>query len=150
MDKLKDFFANLSKEINESYKESSKYKRVSPSIYVNEIDKIIQIKGKKYSYNDIIDCELIEDGNSIVKSSLIGTAAKGMTFGLAGYLTSAKKEKKFCNKLQVKITVNNLKQPCIYFDYINKKTKTESKDYESAFNKAQKCLSTIKVIIDRK
>ena len=131
--------------------EQRKWETISVgNLSINETDKLIKLNHKIYNFSDIIDCEIIEDGSSVIKSSLIGTAAKGLTFGLAGYLTSSKKEKKFCNKLEVKITINDFKNPYICFKYITKKTKKDSKDYEHAFDEAQKCLSAIKIVIENK
>lgn len=150
-EKLKVFVNNATAIIEEKYLEKRKWNIIIPNqLAINEEECIIKINKNVYNYSDIIECELIEDGNSIIKASLLGTAAKGATFGLAGYLTSAKKETKYCNKLELKITLNDFKMPCVFFKYITKKTKKNSKDYEIAFEKAQKCLSIFKIVIERK
>ena len=150
-EKSKEIVSNVSKTIQEKIADNAKWKVILINeISVNKENKLIKIHNKTYHFEDIIDCELIEDGNSITKSSLLGTAAKGLAFGLAGYLTSEKKQKKYCNKLEVKITINDFNNPCVYCKFIKKKTKVQSSEYEKAFNNAQKCLSTIKIVLENK
>ena len=135
----------------EQIEERRKWKIISVGkLSVNEEDRIVKINHKIYSFSDILDAELIEDGSSVIKSSLLGTAAKGFAFGLAGYLSASKKEKRYCNKLELKITIHDFKNPCIYFKFISKKIKKDSKDYNDAIEEAQRCLSAIKIIQDSK
>lgn len=150
-EKAKEMLSNAGETLQKKLADSAKWKTIIMNeLSVNKEDKLVKIHRKIYKFEDVVDCELIEDGNSVIKSSLLGTAAKGLTFGLSGYLSAAKKEKKYCNKLYVKITVNDFKKPCLYCKFIKKKTKVQSKEYEKAFNKAHKCISTIKVILENK
>ncbi|MBE6156960.1 MAG: hypothetical protein E7161_04390 [Firmicutes bacterium] len=117
---------------------------------VNETQKLLLINGENYSFNDILDAELLEDDNSIIKSSLIGTAAKGFMFGMPGLLSSSKKQKKVCEKLQLKITIKDLSNPVQYINFINSRIQKNSYIYKNAYENAQKCISIINIIVNNK
>lgn len=133
---------------------NKKYNKTSISI--NEQDKKIFFNnGKILNFSDILDCELLEDDISITKTSALGKAvAGGVLFGgigaLVGGITGKKTTKGVCNKLDIKITINDLKKPCIYVNLITEKTKKDSKDYKKACEKAQELLSLFQVITSNK
>lgn len=123
---------------------------VSNKLEVNEIKKIVRINKNSYNYSEIIDYELIEDGSSILKASLLGTAAKGAVFGLAGLVSKNKKENKYCSKLEIKVTLNDISNPCIFIKFINRKTPKSGIVYKSSYDKVQKCLSVFNIILNNK
>lgn len=114
----------------------------------NEEQQKVLVNGNEYSFSDILDAELLEDDNSVVKSSLLGTAAKGFLFGAPGMLSSAKHTKKFCEKLEIKITIKSLSNPLETIKIISYRTAKSGMLYKELYEKAQKCLAIIKVIID--
>lgn len=116
---------------------------------VNEIEQKVKIGKQVYNYLDIIDCELIEDGSSVMKASLLGTAAKGAVFGLAGLASKKQKESKYCTKLELKITLNDISNPCTYIKFINGKTIKNGILYKNSFDKVQKCLSIFNIILNK-
>ena len=75
-----------------------------------------------YSFDDIISFELLEDGNSITSGGTSRAIAGGVLFGGVGAVvagvTSKRKTKNTCNKLQIKITVNDIENPAVYIDLI--------------------------------
>jgi len=105
---------------------------------------------KPFSYNDIVDFELLEDGESITKGGLGRAVAGGLLFGgvgaVVGGVTGGKKTKKICNSLKIKITVNDMANPAVYVNFITTATKTSNFLYKAAYNSAQECLSTLQLI----
>jgi len=110
--------------------------------------------GKKspiiYSFDKISEFELLEDGNSITKGglgrALVGGALFGGVGAIVGGVTGGKKTKQLVNKLQIKITTNDMSNPAIYINLISGPTKTQSMIYKSSYNAAQEILSILTVI----
>ena len=95
-----------------------------------------------YSVDDIEDYELEENGESIVKGSLVRTAMGGIAFGTMGAIignASSKKIQEICNRLVIKVTIKNQYYP-IRIDLITKETKKNSFMYKSMLSNAEKIL----------
>ncbi|MFL0251231.1 SHOCT domain-containing protein [Clostridium neuense] len=108
-------------------------------------------KKKIYKYNDIVDYELLEDGESIIKKSGIGRAvAGGVLFGgvgaVVGSVTGKQRTKSICKSLKLKITISDINNPTVYIDFIPSETKKDSWIYKNAYNSAQECLSVLQLI----
>lgn len=140
-----------------SFSATKKVGTLFSGIHIDERSKSFKLVGarefttKTFDYSDLIDCELLEDGHSIIKTTALPKAiAGGLLFGgigaVVGGVTGKKTENKYCNKLTVKFTVRNCRHYSINFDLIRKKTKKDSSDYKKAFNTAQKMISAAKVI----
>lgn len=107
-----------------------------------------------FDYSDLISYELLED-DSVVTSGGVGQALIGGTlFGglgaVAGGITAKRTQKKKVESLCIKATVNNFSSPCIMIPLITKSTKTNSKEYETAFNLSHQILSALDVITHNK
>ena len=67
---------------------------------------------KIFNYSDIVDFELLEDGESIAKGGLGRAVVGGVLFGgigaVVGGITGKKKSKPVCNSLKIKITLNDI------------------------------------------
>jgi hypothetical protein len=78
---------------------------------------------KVYDYSDIVDFELLEDGESVSKGGLGRAVAGGVLFGgvgaIVGGVTGGKKNKAICNSMKIKITINNLNNPVVYINLIS-------------------------------
>lgn len=104
--------------------------------------------GKKapniYRYDDIIDYELLEDGETIIKGGIGSAIAGGILFGgshsLVGGITVGNKSKKSINSLKIKITVNHSQKPAEYINLIKYKTKVSSSIYVESYGLAQEVL----------
>lgn len=112
-------------------------------------------KKKIYKYSDIVDFELLEDGESIIKKGGVGRAvAGGLLFGgvgaVVGGVTGKQKTKSLCESLKIKITINDINNPVVYVKFITVETKKDSLTYTSAYKAAQMCLSTLKLIMNDK
>lgn len=95
-----------------------------------------------YSADDIEDYELEENGESIIKGSLVRTAMGGIAFGTLGAIignVSSKKIKEICTRLVIKVTIKNQYYP-IRIDLITKETKKDSFIYKSTLANAEKIL----------
>lgn len=129
----------------------AKWNKVVKKMFeVNEEEKLIKVNNRVYNFDDILDAELLEDGNSVIKSSLLGTAAKGFLFGAAGYLSKSKKTQSMCNKLEVKITIKDLNNPVEYIKLIRYNTPKTGFIYKAVYDQAQKCVSIINIIIEKR
>lgn len=105
---------------------------------------------KIYKCEDIMEYELIEDGETIVKGGLGSAVAGGVLFGgvgaVVGGLTGGKKSKSTATKLQIKITINDINNPIVYINFIATETKKKSLVYKAAYASAQEILSVLSII----
>lgn len=107
-------------------------------------------KAVPYSYDDIVDYELLEDGTSITKGGLGNAVVGGVLFGsvgaMVGGMTGTRKTSSKCTNLMIKITVNNVSEPVEYIKLISSPTDKRSAVYKKAFFNAQQILSMLQVI----
>ena len=111
-------------------------------------------KAVPYSYDDIVDFELLEDGSSIIKggvgSSIVGAALFGGIGAVVGSATGKKKIKQTCTNLMVKITVNNMGSPVEYIKLISSTTSKNSMIYRGAYRDAQEIISLLQLICNQR
>lgn len=109
-----------------------------------------KVNPKIYSFDEIVEYELLEDGDSITKGGLGGAIVGGVLLGgvgaIVGGVTGKKKTKSVINSLKIKITVNQTSKPCIYIDLIKSPTKADSLLYKAAYSSAQEILSMLSII----
>ncbi|MBR1973017.1 MAG: SHOCT domain-containing protein [Oscillospiraceae bacterium] len=107
-------------------------------------------KAIPYSYEDLVDFELLEDGSSITKGGLGRAVVGGMLFGhtgaVVGSITGKKKTKQTCTNLEIKITVNNADNHTHYIRLISSSTQRESHTYKTEFRTAQDILALLQLI----
>ena len=102
------------------------------------------------NFSDLLNYDLLED-DSIVTSggvgqALVGGALFGGAGAIAGGITGKRVQKKKVESLIIKVTLNNFSCPCLMIPLITKSTKTNSKEYMTAFNLAHQILSALDVI----
>lgn len=107
-----------------------------------------------FEFSDLINYDLLED-DSIVTSGGVGQAlVGGALFGgfgaVAGGITGKRTQKKKVESLYIKVTTNSFSSPCVMIPLITKSTKTNSKEYQTAFNLAHQILSALDVITHNK
>ena len=105
---------------------------------------------KWYTFSYLVSYDLLED-DAIVTSggvgqALVGGAVFGGVGAVAGAITGKRVQKKRVDSLYIKVTLNNFNTPCILIPLITKPTKTNSKEYKTAFEEAHKILSILDVI----
>ena len=107
-----------------------------------------------YSYDDVVDFELLEDGNSVIKggigSAIVGGALFGGVGAVVGSTAGKKKIKQTCTNLTVKITVNNMAAPVEYIKLITSTTNKRSMVYRGAYQDAQEIISLLQLICNQK
>lgn len=103
--------------------------------------------------SDILSYEIIEDGNTVTSGGLGKAIATDLLINpVAGVLvgvTSKKKNKGICTKLEIKITLNDISNPCVYVQYIKKETKKNSLIYANKFEECQKDLSFLEILVNK-
>ncbi len=95
-------------------------KKVEKYFYVDDKNKQWCVPCSKeskavYNYSDLLDFELIEDGGTVTSGSLGRAIAGGLAFGGLGAVVGGMtgKQKQTCSKLQIKITVKDIKHPAL-------------------------------------
>ena len=104
-----------------------------------------------FDYSEILNFEVLEDGNSITKGGLGKAIVGGAIFGLAGAIAggTSKKTKQICNKLEIKLTTKNIDEPVIYINLINTETKKNGFVYKTASKSVQNILSKFQIILNQ-
>lgn len=109
-----------------------------------------KLKKMVYSYTDIMDFELIEDGNTVTKGGLGRAVAGGVLFGgvgaIVGGVTGGKKTTQTCSKLQIKIVIKDINSPILYIDLISFETKKDTAVYKSAIEAAQEIIAVLQIM----
>lgn len=135
-------------------------------IYVNEKSKKWSISNQKkiYKFKDVIQCEIIEDGTTVTNTTSknhisLGKAVIGGSIfgpvgaivgGLSGKTSSFSSQQNICKSLSIKITLNDLENPCLYINLINSKLSKDSKKYKEIKELSEKIVSIFQIIIDNK
>ncbi|QIB68619.1 SHOCT domain-containing protein [Aminipila butyrica] len=105
-----------------------------------------------YKFDDIVNFELLEDGESVTKGGLGMAAIGGLVYGgvgaIVGSVVGKKKTKSSVNSLKIKITVRNNDDPAAYIDIFNKKLMADSSLYRQYFSEAQEILSMLSIITE--
>lgn len=146
-EKVKNF--EITKQIGQYiYIDENKQQWVLPKgVFTKKIDN-----STVYDYSDIVDFELLEDGNSISKGGLGRAIAGGLLFGgvgaIVGGVTGGKKAKQTCTNLKIKITLNDLRNPVIYIPFISSEVKKDSFVYTSSYSSAQEIMSMLQIMCE--
>lgn len=126
-------------------------KSIGNYIYFDEINKKfkIQTNSQIFLYSDIVDFELLEEGNSIEKGGVGRAVVGNLLFGSVGAIVggaTGHKSKNTCTNLKVKITLNNIKTPVEYIVLIYKEVEKDNYIYKNAINIAQEIISVLQII----
>lgn len=140
----------------DNFKETAK---VGNYISFSDITNEIYVPNMKsehrfIKYSDILDFELIEDGETIVTKGGLGRAvAGGVLFGgvgaIVGGVTGKKKSKHTVKSVKIKITTNDIKDPIVFITLLQKETKKDSLIYKNSAKTAQEILSRLKVVTSK-
>lgn len=107
-----------------------------------------------FEFNDLLSYELLEDDSIItsggVGQALIGGALFGGVGAIVGGVTGKRVQKKRVESITITVTLNSFDVPCILIPLITKSTKTNSKEYQNAFTRANEILSILDVITHNK
>jgi len=131
-------------------------KKIDNYIEIDDINKKFRIPNTLkvaptiYSYNEILEYELLEDNETIISGGLGRAITGGLLFGgvgaVVGGVTGKKKSKTVVESLKIKITLNNINSPVLYIKLINQPIKTDSSIYKSLYFRAQEILSCLSAL----
>lgn len=125
------------------------------TIYIDDVNKKFAIQvGKKgklkiYSYKDLGQYELNEDGNSILQGKGIAAIVGGAAFGIFGAMAGAAGKRAsadICTSMVIRIRVNDLDEPEIVIPFIANKTKKGKMRYNISLTEAKKLISILSYI----
>lgn len=106
-----------------------------------------------FSFEELIDFDLLENNNSIASGGLGRAIAGGLVLGgvgaVVGGVTGRRKIKGTCEMLVLQISTNNMFFPNLMITYINKEVKKKDKKYINALNDARTTISGLNIIIQQ-
>lgn len=132
-------------------KEKFNAKKQIATLGIDEENQLFSINNEVFQYTNLLDFELIEDGETITKSGLGRAVAGGLVFGGAGAIVGAvtgKKSKSICNSMKIKLTLKNTYRDNININLITTDTKKSSIIYKASQTNAQNCISALQIITD--
>ena len=126
------------------------YRKVYDNLYIKEKDQKINIQGKVLGFSQIIDCELIENKDTI-NNSFGNTKGKIKNDGsISTKVNTVSTETSYCNELYINITVEDYKNPNIKLDVKGKGIlPTNGAKYKEVLKNANNILSLLKIIISK-
>lgn len=158
----------------DNYKTTQYYidKDFTKYIGIDEINSkvcLINTSGKEkenyimntYSFSDILEVEIIENGNSVSKMSKTSVAGRAILGGILlggvgaviGGFTANRNSFEKMNKISLKLIVNNTKNPIFEIDFYNdftgKGLEKKNINYVEFINKANYWYGLFKVIIKK-
>lgn len=145
---LKNLIEKRKQEINGYFPT----KNICDSFSVDENKKQFKVGRNIFDYSNLLDYELLEDGESITKGGIGRAVAGGLLFGgvgaIVGGITGKKKTKSVCDSMKIRITLKNSFIDTAYIYLIIFQTKTDSSKYHTAQSTAQSCISALEIILD--
>ena len=139
----------------------SKY--VTNDDYPHVFSIFIDLKNKKWSYYDyskkiskiykfadLLDYEIVENGQSIIQGKAASTIIGGVLGGGLGALAGASGSRRIdnvCNKLEIKLIVNDVTMPSIQLVLLDKETDKNSVKYQACYDKAIQFEAVLKIIM---
>ena len=113
----------------------------------NQLWKTSSRKNVVFSYSDILDFELLENGKTVTKGGLGSAVVGGVLFGGVGAVVGSvagKKTKQEITEYRIKITTNNPFFPSLYIDLLaSGKVKEGSISHNLNVHTAQEILSLL-------
>lgn len=131
---------------------------VEKYIYFNDDIQEIYIpdfwaRPKFIKYNEILDFELLEDGNSVSSGGVGRAVAGGVLFGGAGAIvggvTGKKKSTNIATSMQIKITTRDINNPVIFIKIFKGEHKKGSFMYNSFQKNAHSIISMLQIAVDK-
>ena len=126
-------------------------KCVGDYLYVDEPNQlwcIPSVSTKQYAFSDLLDFDIVENGDVVWGGSILGTAVGAMAGGLTGALlgASASKANAVCYNLSIKLSVNSIDNPIIYIKLITSETNKDWPQYKKAVAAAEEICGVLAVI----
>lgn len=155
--------AEVEKHIQSRERNADLYRTFAPTDSVADYLKIDRknqtwccpVLGKKnpdiFSFSELIDFELNEDGESITKGGLGSAVVGGVLFGGVGAIVGGglgKKQKDVINRMSVVINLRNEFISHIEIPLITTETKKNGFIYKTSKDEAQRIVALLSVIVD--
>ncbi len=125
---------------------------VAPFLEIDKTNRLVCANGNIFiHWEDIIDFQLLEDGNVISRGGFGGALIGGALFGGAGAIighSARSKSVKTAEELAVKIVTRDELLPQVRIDLIHGSVKTDTRIYKRAAEAAQKVLSLLTIVTD--
>ena len=106
-----------------------------------------------YHYNQIVDFELLENGETVTKGGLGRAVVGGILFGgvgaVVGGVTASRRARGVCRSLKIKITFRNSPNLTEYINFIDTETMTDSSFYQIRYEDAQETLSALQLAVEQ-
>lgn len=110
-----------------------------------------------YSYNQLVECELVEDGGTVTKTSrasqlggaLVGGLIAGGVGTIVGGLSGKRKSSQKVRRVDLKIIVNDTRKPVHIVNFFDYETDKGSIQYQNVMAKANHWYGLISVYIKR-
>lgn len=100
-----------------------------------------------FNYKDLLEYEVLEDGEALVQGGLGRAVVGGLLFGavgaLVGGITGDRKTKKVIKSLKLKLIFNNTNNGTEYIDFIKSETKPNSFSHKIAINNLNEILEQL-------
>ncbi|WP_079709961.1 hypothetical protein [Paraliobacillus ryukyuensis] len=125
-----------------SFDDNSKKLAIMPTVGKLKEEHLI-------NYDNIVDFELIEDGESLAKGGIGRALVGGALFGGAGAIVggiTGRKNESYCRDMKIKLTINNNDDAVKYIYFIQNKIKKDSMIYRQFEKEAQEALSKLEII----
>lgn len=131
-------------------------KKIGTFIHFDDVNKKILFPksfmgtARIYDYSNLLEYEILEDGDSITKGGLGRAVVGGLLFGgvgaIVGGVTGGKSTKRLVKKLQVKMVFNNEANPVEYINLLTTDTKSDSFVYKGMRKYAEDIVAELAVI----
>lgn len=109
-------------------------------------------KTTTYKFTDLVEYEIMEDNNSLIKGKIGSTIASGLLFGgLAALAASSgpRNSVSMCKNITLRIVVNNMESPIITIPILNVQTKKNSPLYKKYKNFVMEIAAIFAIIKER-
>mgnify|MGYP003415290965 FL=1 len=119
---------------------------------VNDDEKKLLINNTQYNYSDILDYELHYNGSTITRTDTGSAVTRSLLFGtIIGGTTANRVNVEYCDELQIKITINNMRHPVEYIDLLKEngvvlKLSKSSAAYKKYSKQADEILSMLRIV----
>lgn len=115
------------------------YEKICDGFFINEKEHSVNLEGTYLGFNQIIDCELIENKQQV--SQIYQTSSTTHTHTM----------KEYCTELYIIVTIENLDKPTIKLNFMEYKNAIliGSRKYNKIIEQANCAIATLKVVISK-
>lgn len=126
------------------------YQKICTNFFVNEEAKRINIADKEYGFSQIIDCELIENQETINNTYQKTTGKIKDNGHIKANTNSFSTQSNYCTELYINVTVDDFKQVNIKLNFRdNMPLMRNSKRYMKIIKEAEEAIAVLRLIISK-